>query len=94
MSVLLAFGVTLTTVFSAKSATQIEDLRADIERKQQENERLAREIDEIKTKLRALNERTDVKEKLIREDTGFVRADELLFQFKDKDGPKSEPGSP
>jgi cell division protein FtsB len=90
LSIGLALWVTLSTVVSTKSAVQISDLRADIQKRHQENERLTREINDLKAKLRALTERADVKEKLIREDTGFVRSDELLFQFQQ---PAAHPAS-
>ena len=77
----MTLWVTLSTIISARSATQIKDLRADIQKKEEENDRLAREIDELRHKLRAITERSDVKEKLIREETGFVRTDELIFTF-------------
>ena len=37
--------------------------------------------DDLKTRLRALSERPEVKEKLIREDLGYVKKDELIFHF-------------
>ncbi len=88
LSLGLTLWVTLSTIISARSATQIKDLRADIQKKEEENERLSREIDELKNKLRAISERPDVKEKLIREETGFVRSDELIFTFAGGKGEK------
>jgi cell division protein FtsB len=82
LSLGLALWVTLTTLISTNSARQLADLRADIEKKREENARLSREMRELETRLVDLSARPDVKEKLIRDETGFVRADEIVFQFK------------
>jgi cell division protein FtsB len=90
LSLGLALWVTLGTVVSSNSARQIDELRADIQKKESENERLAREIDDLKQRLKDLSARPDVKEKLIREETGFVRPDELVFQFGPARSPRGQ----
>lgn len=87
LSLGLALWVTLTTLIGTNSARQLADLRADIAKKQEENARLAREIKELETRLKDLSARQDVKEKLIRDETGFVRPDEIVFQFRSRKDP-------
>ena len=81
LSILLAGWVTYTTAVSSRSAAQIRDLRNEVQKREADNARLETEIRELKTRLRDLNERPEIKEKLIREDLGYIKKDELIFHF-------------
>ena len=76
-----ATWTTYSTFVVKRSAVQIADLNDGINKRIEENARLEREIGAAKRKLRALNERPDVKERLIREDVGLIQKDELIFNF-------------
>lgn len=76
-----ATWTTYSTFVTKRSSAQIDELKDTINKRSDDNARLDREIGDAKRKLRALNDRPDVKERLIREDVGLVQKDELIFNF-------------
>jgi cell division protein FtsB len=81
LSILVAAGVTYSTAISSRSAAQIRELRSEVQKRDADNARLESEIHDLKSRLRALSERPEIKEKLVREDLGYVKKDELIFHF-------------
>ena len=56
-------------------------LKADLERLQEGNRQLAEEIKRLKLEVDALKNRTDYQEKVVREELGLVRPDEVIVRL-------------
>src|SRR5688500_4188092 len=58
-------------------------LRAEREEVRAGNERLAREVEQLRIDVDRLRAEPEALERLARDDLGMLRSDELLFQFQD-----------
>ena len=80
---LLAFAVVLVPVrmFEAEGVPRYRQLRAELEEVRIQNERLARNVDELTRAVNGLKSDPRAIERVARDELGMIRDDEVVFQF-------------
>jgi len=79
----LALGLGLYTILGPTSGKQVK-LEADLKKLKAENQRLAEENHRLTLEVEALRNRQDYQEKVIRQELGLLKPNEILIQLPRK----------
>jgi cell division protein FtsB len=79
----LSAGVVLHTLFDADGWTRRQKISGDLEAVRADNARLESENEALRSEIRALRERPEVQERIVRDELGYVRPGELVLEIGD-----------
>ncbi len=83
IALLLAVSAALLlhTLFDPEGWTSRAKARDDLEAVREENDRLQHRATSLRQEIRALRQRREVQERVIRDELGFVGADEVIIEM-------------
>ncbi len=75
----------LHTLLDPDGWTRRQKIRTDLEELHAENTRLEQLVGELREEIKALRTRDEVQERVVRDELGFVKPDEVVLELGDND---------